>query len=292
MAASAAKRPSWKKVLKGKGPLMLPAAHDALAARVIAHAGFRAYQIGGFAYSGSRFGYPDIDLIHFAEIAAGVRDIIAASGLPVLVDIDDGYGGITNVTRTVRGYEAIGASAMFMEDQVAPKRCGHMAGKEVVPAEVMEKKLRAALAARQDPETFLIARTDACAPLGIDEALRRAERYLKAGADGIYVEEPTTVEELEKIGRTFKGVPQVANMLEGGGKTPWLSPEELHGLGFAMILYPTTILFRVTRAIERALEDLKAGRQMAAGEGVDFQHYEEIVGLPEWRAIEDRFGRV
>lgn len=292
MATTPAKRPAWKTVLKGKGPLLLPAAHDALAARVIEHAGLRAYQIGGFAYSGSRFGYPDIDLIHFAEIAAGVRDIVAASTLPVLVDIDDGYGGLTNVTRTVRGYEAIGVSAMFMEDQVAPKRCGHMEGKQVVPAEVMEKKVRAAVAARLDPDTFLIARTDACAPLGVDEALRRAERYLKAGADGIYVEEPTSVEELEQIGRAFKGVPQVANMLEGGGKTPWLSSKELHELGFAMILYPTSILFRVTRAIERAMEDLKAGRQMPPEDGVDFKHYEEIVGLQQWRDIEDRFGRV
>ena len=145
-----------------------------------------------------------------------MRDIMAATELPVLVDGDDGYGDVKNVARTVAGYEAMGVAAIFIEDQRAPKRCGHMAGKDVIDADVMAAKLRAAAAARRNPDTFLIARTDARAVHGLDEALRRAELYLEAGADGVFVEAPQTVDELARIGRAFEGVPQMANMLEGG----------------------------------------------------------------------------
>lgn len=284
-----ARRATWREVLKREKPLLLPAAFDALAARMIERAGFAAYQIGGFALSGAQFALPDIDLLHFGEINQTARTIVGASSLPVLIDCDDGYGDAKNVTRTVRGHEAIGASALFIEDQQAPKRCGHMGHKKVVPVEVMVAKIEAAVAARTDPDTFLIARTDALEPLGVDEALRRAEKALKAGADGVYVEEPTSVEQLETIGRTFKGVPQVANMLEGGGKTPWLSPSELYDLGFAMVLYPTTLLFRVARALQRGLDDLKAGKPLPDDDAVHFDEYEQIVGLPDWAAIEERY---
>ncbi|HWE38358.1 MAG TPA: isocitrate lyase/PEP mutase family protein [Isosphaeraceae bacterium] len=283
------RRATWREVLKAEQPVLLPAAFDALSARMIERAGFAAYQIGGFALSGAQFALPDVDLLHFGEINQAARGIIEASSLPVLIDCDDGYGDAKNVTRTVRGHEAIGASALFIEDQQAPKRCGHMGHKKVLPVETMVAKIEAAVAARTDPETFLIARTDALEPLGVDEALRRAEKCLEAGADGVYVEEPTTVEQLEKIGRTFRGVPQVANMLEGGGKTPWLSPRELHDLGFAMVLYPTTLLFRVARALQRGLADLKAGHPLPADDAVQFDEYERIVGLPDWAAIEERF---
>jgi 2-methylisocitrate lyase-like PEP mutase family enzyme len=283
------KRPTWKKLVAREAPLLLPAAHDALTARLIERAGFKAYQVGGFALNGARHGFPDLDLTHYGEERDGVRNIVAASSLPVLVDADDGYGDVKNVTRTVRGYEALGISALFFEDQVAPKRCGHLAGKRVVPAEVMESKVRAAVSARSDPDFFLIARSDAIETDGVDEALRRAERYLKAGADGIFIEGPRSVEEIERIGRTLKGASLVVNMFEGGGRTPWLSPGELHELGFSMILFPTTLIFRVTRALERALDDLKAGRPMPPEEGVDLETYEEIVGLPEWEGIEERF---
>src|SRR5437762_931998 len=181
---------NWKSLLERHAPVQLPAAHDALTAKLIERAGFSAYQIGGFALTGARHGLPDIDLTRFAEQAAGVRDIVAACSLPVLVDADDGYGDAKNVTHTVRFYEAMGASALFIEDQVSPKRCGHLSGKKVIPAEVMDEKIRAAVAARQNKSFFLVARTDAREPEGLDSALKRAERYLKAGADGIYVEAP------------------------------------------------------------------------------------------------------
>jgi 2-methylisocitrate lyase-like PEP mutase family enzyme len=181
----------WKTLLEKHAPVQLPAAHDALTAILIEHAGFAAYQIGGFALAGARHGLPDIDLTRFAEQAAGVQDIMGACSLPVLVDADDGYGDIKNVSYTVRRYEMMGVAALFIEDQVAPKRCGHLSGKSVVPAGVMENKIKAAGAARQNPDgLFLIARTDALEPEGIDNALRRAERYLKAGADCIYIEAP------------------------------------------------------------------------------------------------------
>src|SRR5690348_13759237 len=162
-------RPAWKDVVARHAPLLLPAAHDALTAKVIERAGFKAYQVGGFALNGARHAFPDLDLTHYGEERDGVRDIIAASTLPVLVDTDDGYGDVKNVTRTVRGYEAMGVSAIFFEDQVAPKRCGHLAGKRVVPPEVMESKVRAAVAARSSPDFFLIARTDAIEAHGMDE---------------------------------------------------------------------------------------------------------------------------
>jgi 2-methylisocitrate lyase-like PEP mutase family enzyme len=285
----AAERPQWKSLLERERPLILPAAHDALTAKIIERAGFPAYQIGGFALSGARHAFPDIDLTHFGDESAGARDIVEACSLPVLIDADDGYGDVKNVARTILGYEALGASAIFIEDQRGPKRCGHMSGKEVVPAEVMEGKVRAAVAARRHDHTFILARTDAIEPLGLDEALRRAELYLKAGADGVYVEGPTTVEELDRIGRAFAGQPLATSILEGGGKTPWLPPHELYKLGFSMILYPTSILFRATRAIERAVLDLTEGRPMPSDDAVDFARFETIVDLAFWKDIETKY---
>jgi 2-methylisocitrate lyase-like PEP mutase family enzyme len=284
------KRTPWKKLLGGrKGPLLLPAAHDALTATLIERAGFKALQVGGFALTASRHGFPDLDLTHLGDEQAGVRDILGATSLPVLVDADDGYGDAKNVTRTVRVYEAAGVSAIFIEDQVAPKKCGHMDDKAVVPVEVMEAKVRAAVAARTNPDTFLIARTDAIEPHGVDEAIRRAERYLVAGADGAYVEGPRSVEELEKVGRALGGSPLATSILERGGKTPWLPPRDLRGMGFSMVLYPTTILFRLTFAIRQALDDLLAGRPLATEASVDMEAFEEIVDLPAWGEIEARF---
>lgn len=272
---------SWKHLLAGSKPLLLPCAHDALSARLIQKAGFKAYSIGGFPLVGARYGLPDVGLVGLGEMAAGIRDIVAASSLPVLVDADDGYGDAKNVARTVRLYEDMGAAAIFFEDQVAPKRCGHMAGKDVVPASLMEEKIRVAAKARRNPGTFILARTDARAVHGLDEALRRGERYLAAGADGLFIEAPESVEELERIGRHFPGTPQLANMLEGG-RTPVLSPRDLHEMGFAMVAYPTSLIFRVARTIENALRDLAEGRLSLEGEGVDFETFKEIVGYDDW----------
>ncbi|HEX6979047.1 MAG TPA: isocitrate lyase/PEP mutase family protein [Alphaproteobacteria bacterium] len=283
-------RPTWRELLAANKPLLLPVAHDALSARLIERAGFAAYSIGGFPLVGARYALPDIGLVGLGEMSEGMRDIIAASRLPVLVDADDGYGDVKNVTRTIRTYEAMGASAIFIEDQRAPKRCGHMAGKDVIDAAVMEQKIRAAAAARRSRDTFLVARTDARAVHGLDEAMRRAERYLKAGADGIFIEAPESIEELRRIGSAFRHVPQIANMLEGG-RTPLIAPAELHDMGFAMVAYPTSLIFRVVCTIEKALTDMKAGRLSLADEGVGFDAFKTIVGYGEWAEVEDRLGR-
>ena len=281
------KPPTWKELLDREQPLLLPCAHDALSARLIERAGFAAYSIGGFALVGSRYGIPDIGLAAFGEISAGIRDIMAATALPVMVDGDTGYGDVKNVAHTIEGYEAMGASSIFLEDQVAPKRCGHMAGKDVIPTADMVAKIKAAVGARRSKDFFIIARTDARAVHGLDEALRRGEQYLKAGVDGIFIEAPQTVKELEIIGAAFKGAPQLANMLDDG-RTPVLPPRELKSMGFAMVAYPTTVIFRVARTIERALSDIRAGRP-ASNDGVNFAEFKDITNYDEWARIEDTY---
>lgn len=290
MAKNVMERRSWRALLRRHNFLQLPAAHDALSAKLITRAGFVAYQVGGFALEGARFGVPDIDLIRLGEKAAAVREIIGVSELPVLVDCDDGYGDVKNVSHTVNVYEEMGVSAIFIEDQKPPKRCGHMAGKEVIPPEEMAEKLRAAAAARSDKDSmFIIARTDSEEVNGLDDAIRRCERYLKAGADAIYIEAEHSEKDLKRIARAFKGEHKVVNVFEGGGKSPWMSPGQLQDLGFTMALYPTTVLFRMTHAIEDALATLRAGKPMDTTRAVSMKDFELIVDLPKWALVESRF---
>jgi 2-methylisocitrate lyase-like PEP mutase family enzyme len=222
-------------------------------------------------------------------MAAGIRDIMSATSLPVLIDGDHGYGDVKNVTRTIQTYEDMGASAIFIEDQVAPKRCGHMAGKDVIPTEIMEQKLRAAAAARRSKDTFLIARTDARAVHGLDEALRRAERYVKAGADGIFVEAPLTVEELARIGREVE-VPQFCNMLTGG-RTPILTNKELYEMGFEMVVHGITLVMKVARTMRDALQELKEDKLSFQDDSATFEEFKKIMNFQHWAEIEDKFGR-
>jgi 2,3-dimethylmalate lyase len=283
------KKPTWHELLAREKPLVLPGAHDALSARLIEQAGFAAYVIGGYPLVGARYGLPDLGLVGLGEMAAGVRDIMSGSSLPVLIDGDHGYGDVKNVTRTIQVYEEMGASAIFIEDQVAPKRCGHMAGKDVIPTEVMEQKLRAAAAARRSPDTFLIARTDARAVHGLDEALRRAERYVKAGADGIFVEAPLTVEELARIGREVE-VPQFCNMLTGG-RTPILSNKELYDMGFEMVVHGITLVMKVAKTMRDALQELKADKPSFQDDSVTFEEFKKIMNFGQWAEVEDKFGQ-
>lgn len=290
MAANHPHRFTWKDVLSAEGILQLPVAHDALTAMLIERAGFKAYQVGGFALEGSLYGFPDIDLTHFGEKSAAVQRIMHASRLPVLVDVDDGYGDAKNVTRTIEAYEAMGVEAIFIEDQRPPKECGHMSGKVVVSAAAMVNKIQAAVAARQDSDRlFILARTDALQPEGVDKAITRGERYLKAGADGIYVEGPTSVKELEKIGKAFKGTPLATSILEGGGATPWVSPKEMHAMGFTMILYPATVLFGITQRVQRVLMNLRKGEPIAPDESVTMKEFENILDIDRWSRIEKKY---
>ena len=291
LALSPSTRPTWKTLLGEGEPLLLPAAHDALTARLISRAGFKAYQVGGFALAGARWAFPDIDLVQFYEENEAIRQIVAASPLPVLVDAGDGFGDVKNVTRTVRGYEELGVSALFLEDQKSPISCGQMGRKEVVPVREMVGKVKAALAARRSADTFILARTDGRSAANVTEAIRRGEAYRDAGADGVYVEGLRSAAELRRVGKALKGTPLATTLMEGGGQLPWLPPDEIFGYGFSMILYPTTVLFRLTRAIEKALAALKAGRPMAEGDAVDLDGFEEIVGIPGWAEVEEKYGK-
>jgi 2,3-dimethylmalate lyase len=267
--------------------LVVPGAHDALSARLIEKIGFEAYFIGGFPAVGARYGVPDIGLKGFGEISACVRDIMAACNLPVFVDGDDGYGDVKNVVHTVQSYERMGVSAILIEDQQWPKRCGHMAGKKVVPAELAEAKIRAACAGRLNPETWILARTDARAVYDLDEAMRRAERYIRAGADGIFIEAPRTTKELEIIGKAFD-VPQICNPLMGG-HTPILSMPELAALGFNCAVLGLDTLMHAAKAVEAVLVGMKTGKFAHRNDGMDFEEYKKLVGYDNWASIDERF---
>src|SRR5437764_798242 len=224
-AISPSTRASWKTLLGEGQPLLLPAAHDALTARLIARAGFKAYQVGGFALAGTRYAYPDIDLVRFYEENEAIRQIIAASPLPVLVDAGNGFGDVKNVTRTVRGYEELGVAGLFIEDQQTPITCGQMGKRKVVSIKEMVGKIGAALAARRNAATFFLARTDGRSAEDVASAIKRAKAYRDAGADGVYVEGLRSASELQRVGKALKGVPLATTLLENGGQLPWLPPE-------------------------------------------------------------------
>jgi 2,3-dimethylmalate lyase len=278
---------TFRELVASERPLVLPGAHDALSALLIEQAGFKAFFIGGFPVAGVRYGLPDIGLLGAREFADAYRDILAVTRLPVLVDADNGYGDHKNVVHVVRSLERLGAQALFFEDQVSPKRCGHIAGKALVETAEMESKIRAAAGERSNPDTFIIARTDAREVVDMDEALRRGERYLRAGADGLFIEAPVSIEEMDRIGRAFD-VPLLANMLEGG-RTPILKPAELEELGFRIVIYGISLLMRATRNMQETLQDILAGEMRLTGTGVSFDAYKDIVGMREWSRIDDRY---
>jgi len=282
------KSPTIRQLAQTEKPLVLPGAHDALSALLIKQAGFKGFFIGGFQTAGARYGLPDIGLCQLGEFTAAFRDIIGACDLPVLVDADNGYGDVKNVVHLLHTYERMGVQALFMEDQVSPKRCGHMAGKQVVPAEEMEAKIRAMAANRLNPDTFIVARTDARAVYGMDEALRRAGRYVRAGADGVFIESMLNEEEMARVVREIDTA-HVANMLEGG-ITPILKPSVLAQIGYKIALYGITLLLRITKTMQIALADLKSDELKLVGSGTPFEEYTKIVGIERWRDIEQKFG--
>jgi 2-methylisocitrate lyase-like PEP mutase family enzyme len=278
---------TFRALVAQEKPLVLPGAHDALSARLIERAGFKAYFIGGFPLVGARYALPDIGLVALGEMSAGIRDVMAGSQLPVLVDCDNGYGDVKTAVHVVQSYERLGAQAVFFEDQLSPKRCGHIAGKQLMSTAQMVANIKAVAANRVRPDTFIIARTDAREVYGMDEALRRGEAYLDAGADGLFIEAPVDLEELTLIGRTFDA-PQLANMLEGG-RTPILPPHELGELGFRIAIYGISMLMHAVMTMQCLLDKLAAGRVDFAGQGIGFEAYKDIVGFKEWAALENRF---
>lgn len=257
-------RPSIRSIMEVERPLVTPLAHDALSARLIAQAGFRAFTVGGSALLAARHAYPDIGLIGLTDMSAGLADMGAATDLPFLADADDGYGDAKAVARLVETYERIGVGGFLLEDQDRDRkqqRADH--GGSVVDVSVIEGKLRTALAVRRNPETFVIGRTDAFGALGLDEALRRAERFLKLGCDGVFIAGLRSEEDLARVGRTLKGAFLSAAMFEGEG-TPWLTPQDLGAMGFRHVSYPATLMFRIVATMA---DTLAALRRASLGEG-------------------------
>ncbi len=258
-----------------KGVVIAPGVYDALSARVAAKAGSKSIYMSGFGVAGSLLGVPDIGLVSATEMIERVRALSAACApVPLIADGDNGYGGPLNVERLVRAYEQAGAAAIQLEDQVMPKRCGHMDGKEIVPLDEAVAKIKAAATSRASKDFLIIARTDALNVVSLDEALHRADAFLHAGADLLFVEAPRSEADLRAIADRFTGTPLVANMVEGG-KTPLLDAKTLAEMGYRLILYPISALLAVTRVLERVYANVgKDGLERAS-----FAEYCEVVGL-------------
>jgi len=266
---------------------VMPCCFDALSARLIEQAGFALTFMSGFATSAARLGLPDTGLISYGEMVDQARSICGAVSIPVMADGDTGYGNAVNVKRTVRGYAQCGCAAVMVEDQVWPKRCGHTRGKQVVEAREAVARIRAAVDAREEGADILIlARTDARATHGLDEALRRAEAFREAGADILFVEAPRSKQEMRRICTQVGGL-QMANMLEGG-ETPFLAPADLEAIGYRIAAYPLTLLSAAVKAMRGALADMKVGRQ-PTDRLESFPELREILGFEDYYREDERY---
>jgi 2,3-dimethylmalate lyase len=281
--------PSARPLLAPGSISVVPGAGTALEARLIEQAGFAAIYVSGYATAAGGHGLPDIGLIGAAEVVANVEAIRHVTTLPLLVDADTGYGDAVNVRDTVRRLEAAGASAIQLEDQVWPKRCGHMADKEVIGADVMERKVRAAVAGRRNPDTVIIARTDARAPLGLDEAIARARRYRAAGADMTFVDAPQSAEEMRRVAGEVDG-PTMVNMSETG-LTPLLPAAELETLGFDVAIFPSSAVRVAAHAIGAFLAELKRTGDSTpwVGNMATLDELNTLVGIDDARAFDASF---
>lgn len=268
-----------RSLLAAPGIIRSLAPHDVFTARVMERAGLPLLFLGGFGASASAFGLPDLGLLGLAEMAEAARRMTGAVNVPVIVDGDTGYGSIPNVIRTVHEFERAGAAGMLLEDQVFPKRCGHFAGKQVIPVDEMETKLKAALDARRDSDFVVIARTDSRAVEGLDAAIDRANRYARLGADLVFVEAPQSEQELARIAREIDR-PQLANMLVGGA-TPILSADKLEQLGFKIVVSPVESLAVTAVAVEQLSQAmLDDGRvDGLADRMLSFPELKELLGV-------------
>lgn len=284
-------RKQLRKMLKEDGIIKAPGAYDAWSAKLVEAAGYSCIYMTGYGVSASVLGKPDIGLITLPEMATMAKHMVEAVHIPVVADADTGYGSTLNVVRTVQEYEAAGVAAIQLEDQVMPKRCGHMEGKELVTEEEMVAKLRAAVKARQDPDLVIIARTDARAVLGIEAAIGRSKAYIAAGADVIFFEAPQSREEMELINRELK-VPMLANMVDNG-KTPFLAAEELRAMGYKLVIYPVVPLYAATKACLDILRELDQRGSTSGLQDrlVDFPTFNRMIGLQEFRALERSFNQ-
>lgn len=283
---SAASPRALRALVDRGGLLVMPCCFDAHSARLVERAGFELTFMSGFAVSAARAGLPDTGLLSYGEMLDQGRNVCGAVGIPVIGDADTGYGNAMNAKRTVRGYAAAGFACAMIEDQLAPKRCGHTRGKQVVDRAEALARVRAAADARDEGAPILImARTDARATHGLDEALWRARAFEEAGADLLFVEAPRDEKEMERVCASTTA-PQMANLVEGGD-TPCLAPAALERLGYRIAAYPLTLLSAATRAMQRALEAL--GRGEPAPDGVPFAELRSLVGFDAYDAEQARY---
>ena len=279
-------------LLAGPGLVVAPGAYDALSARLIAQAGFSVVYMTGFGTAASVLGQPDVGLLTMSEMVSRAAAMAAVVGdLPLIADADTGYGNPINVRRTIREYERAGVAAVHIEDQVWPKKCGHMEGKQVIPLDEMVQKIHAAADARQDPDFVIIARTDAVAVYGLEDALQRGQAYREAGADVVFIEAPRSIGELQAIAQTFPDTPLLYNWADSG-KTPLLPLDEIRTLGFKLVIFPVSMLFAATHAMLRLLEVLKQGQTPTpfAEHMVTFSQFTDQIGLPDIQALERQYG--
>jgi 2-methylisocitrate lyase-like PEP mutase family enzyme len=275
--------------LSEKGQLIMPGVFDALSAKIASRAGFEVIFITGYSLSATLLGEPDFGLLTQTEVVSAAERICSVTATPVIVDADTGYGNAINVIRTVQDLSRAGAAGMFLEDQVWPKRCGHMRGKQVIPLDEQLKKLRAALEARNDHDFYIVARTDSRQALGLTEAIARGIAFKEAGADAVFVEAPESKEEMKEIARHVPG-PLVANMLERG-VTPLMNPQELKELGFELIVWPLAPVYSVAKSLADVYTTLR--RDGSTTQILDrlmpFDDFNEIVGLEEKYSLDRKY---
>jgi 2,3-dimethylmalate lyase len=278
-----------RRSLKKSGQLVMPGVYDALSAQIATKTGFEVIFISGYSLAATMLGEPDFGILTQTEMLSAAQRICSVTDLPVIVDADTGYGNAINVIRTVDELIRIGAAGMFLEDQVWPKRCGHMKGKQVIPLEEQLKKLQAAIDAKRNRDFFIVARTDARQALGLNEAITRGIAFKKAGADAVFIEAPETKEEMLEIARCVPG-PLVANMLERG-VTPLMGPQELRDLGFDLVVWPLAPLYSVAKSLNEVYTTLhRDGTTMDILDRLmPFDEFNRIVGLEEKYQLDEKY---
>jgi carboxyvinyl-carboxyphosphonate phosphorylmutase len=279
-----------RKLIAGRETIVAPGAYDALTARIIEQAGFPAVYMTGFGTTASLLGRPDVGLLTMSEMVDNARRMARAIDVPLIADADTGYGNPLNVIRTVQEYERAGVSAIHIEDQITPKKCGHMENKQVIAASEMAEKIRAAVEARTSPDFLIVARTDARAVEGLDSALRRARMYREAGADVLFVEAPQSESEVAQVTVELADAPLLFNFAEGG-KTPPIPLDRLRELGYRIVIFPIGALLAATTAVRKLAAEIQAhGTPIALLSGmISFTEFNQMIGLSEIQRLERRF---
>jgi 2-methylisocitrate lyase-like PEP mutase family enzyme len=282
-------RQTLRALLKRDKLLVAPGCFDGLSARLVEEAGFEAAYLSGGALARS-MGIPDIGLVTMSEVIERAAQVTSVVNIPIIADADTGYGNAVNLVRTIREYQRAGVAAIHIEDQITPKRCGHLDGKEVIPLVEMEQKLRAALATRTDPDFCIIARTDARGVNGFDDAIERARAFAKLGVDAVFIEAPQSEAELAEIPRALPNVPLLVNVFKGG-KTPMLPVKQLEKMGYRIAIYPSETQRAGIFAMRQVLSLLKREGTTEAMDGLltTFKERDQVVALDEWQGIERKF---